>query len=36
VIDNIAAVSDHLLDSIQLKIETFELARTALIKEKNK
>ncbi|MEO0316264.1 MAG: hypothetical protein RI928_2720, partial [Pseudomonadota bacterium] len=36
VLDNLAAVADHLLHSHQLKSETVELARSALLKEKIK
>lgn len=36
VLDNLAAAAEHLLNSIQHKTETVELARSALLKEKNK
>ena len=36
VLDNLAAVAEHLLNSTQQKNETVELARSVLLKEKNK
>jgi hypothetical protein len=36
VLDNLAAAAEHLLNSIQHKTETVELARSVLLKEKNK
>ena len=36
VLDNLAAVAEHLLNSIQHKNETVELARSVLLREKNK
>ena len=36
VLDNLAAAAEHLLNSIQHKTETVELARSALLREKNK
>ena len=36
VLDDLGSVADHLLDNMHLKNETVELARSALLKEKNK
>jgi hypothetical protein len=36
VLDNLAAVADHLLNADQLTTETVELARSAVLKDKNK
>ena len=36
VLDDLGSVADHLLDNMHLRNETVELARSALLKEKNK